>query len=92
MKELYNKPFSQNFDEIKTLTGKLNILEQDYSSDAVLSKINNYYKNQKQIFQKLSNSLKNYYRNFQVVCQNLEEISKSFEELKNLNNDINIEA
>ncbi len=91
MKELYNKPFSQTFEDIKTSNGKLNILQQDNSSDSFLTKVNTYYKSQKQIISKLSYALKNYYRNVQTVCQNLEEISKNFEELEKLTIDINIE-
>ena len=91
MKELYNKPFSQTFEDIKTSSGKLSVLQQDNSSDTFLTKVNTYYKSQKQIIGKLSNALKNYYRNVQTVCQNLEEISKNFEELEKLTIDINME-
>ena len=91
MKELYNKPFNQNFEDIKTINGKVNTLLQDIDSDIFFSKINSFYTNQKQVFKRLTNSLKNFYHNAQTVCQNLEEISKSFEELEKLNKDINIE-
>ena len=91
MKELYNKPFNQNFEDIKTINGKVNTLLQDIDSDVFFSEINSFYANQKQVFKRLTNSLKNFYHNAQTVCQNLEEISKSFEELEKLNKDINIE-
>ena len=91
MKELNSKSFNQNFEDIKTLTGKINVLQQDAESDEFLSKVSTFYKNQKQILCKLSNSLKNLYRNTQTVCQNLEEIAKSFEELEKINNNMNIE-
>ena len=91
MKELNSKSFNQSFEDIKTLTGKVNILQQDTESDAFLSKVSVYYKNQKQIFSKLSTSLKNLYRNTQTVCQNMEEIGKCFEELEKINNNMNIE-
>ena len=91
MKELYNKPFNQNFEDIKTINGKVSTLLQDVDSDGFFSKINSFYTNQKQVFKRLTNSLKNFYHNAQTVCQNLEEISKSFEELEKLNKDINIE-
>ena len=91
MKELYNKPFNQNFEDIKTINGKVNTLLQDIDSDIFFSEINSFYTNQKQVFKRLTNSLKNFYHNAQTVCQNLEEISKSFEELEKLNKDINIE-
>ena len=91
MKELYNKPFNQNFEDIKTINGKVNTLLQDIDSDVFFSEINSFYTNQKQVFKRLTNSLKNFYHNAQTVCQNLEEISKSFEELEKLNKDINIE-
>ena len=85
MKELNSKSFNQTFEDIKTLNGHVKILQQDNKSDKYLSRVSIFYKNQKQIFIKLSNSLKNFYRNTQTVCQNLEEISKSFEELESLN-------
>ena len=85
MKELNSKSFNQTFEDIKTLSGHVKILQQDNKSDKYLSRVSIFYKNQKQIFIKLSNSLKNFYRNTQTVCQNLEEISKSFEELESLN-------
>ena len=91
MKELASKSLSHNFEDIKTLDGKVNILIQDDESDAFLSNINNFYKNQKQIFSKLSNSLKSFYKNAQIMCQNLEDIAKSFEELEKINLEINIE-
>lgn len=91
MKELSSKSLSHNFEDIRTMSGKVNILEQDNDTDSFLSKVNNFYKNQKQIFSKLSKAIKNYYKNAQIVCQNLEEIGKSFEELEKLSVDINIE-
>lgn len=91
MKELYNKPFNQNFEDIKTINGKVNTLSQDIDSDIYFSKINSFYTNQKQVFKRLTNSLKNFYHNAQTVCQNLEEISKSFGELEKLNKEMNIE-
>ena len=91
MKELYNKPFNQNFEDIKTMNGKVNTLSQDIDSDIFFSKINSFYTNQKQVFKRLTNSLKNFYHNAQTVFQNLEEISKSFGELEKLNKEINIE-
>ena len=91
MKELYNKPFNQNFEDIKTINGKVNTLSQDIDSDIFFSKINSFYTNQKQVFKRLTNSLKNFYHNAQTVCQNLAEISKSFGELEKLNKEMNIE-
>ena len=90
MKELYNKPFNQNFEDIKTINGKVNTLSQDIDSDIFFSKINSFYTNQKQVFKRLTNSLKNFYHSAQTVCQNLEEISKSFGELEKLNKEMNI--
>ena len=91
MKEIYNKPFSQNFEDIKTINGKVNTLIQDIDSEIFFSKINSFYENQKQVLKKLSNSLKNFYHNTQTLCQNLEEIYKSFEELEKLNINVHIE-
>ena len=85
MKELNNHTISQNFDDTKTLSGKLNILEDDYACEKYLTNIFNFCKSKKQIFSKLNSALKSYCRNISSACQNLEEISKSFEELHNLN-------
>ena len=90
MKEISNKSFNQNSEEIKTINGKAYLLKQDNNTDIFFSKIYNYYKNQKQALKKLSNSLKNYYKNVQNLCQNLEEISKSFDELKTLHKTLNL--
>ena len=91
MKELSSKQFSQYFEDIKTFNGKVNLLQHDNNSDMFLSKINNFYKTQKHVFSKLTNALKNYYRNTLTVCQNLDEIVKCFEELANINIDMDIE-
>ena len=90
MKELNNYTSPSNFDDIKTLTGKVNTLENDYSCDQYITNIFHFSKNQKNIFNKLSNSLKIYCRHISGACQNLEEISKSFEELYKLNSDLKL--
>ncbi len=85
MKELNNYSYPHNFDETKTVTGKVNTLENDYSCDKYLTNIFNFFKAQKHIFIKLNSSLKTYCRLIASACQSLEEISKNFEELHNLN-------
>lgn len=90
MKELNNYNAPHNFDEIKTLTGKITTLLDDYSTDKFINSINNFCKSEKQVFNKLSNSLKIYCRHITEACKSLEEVSKSFEELHNLNIDIEI--
>ena len=85
MKELNNFTISQNFDDLKTLSGKTNVLDNDYTCDNYLSNIFNFFKAQKVIYNKLINNLKSYCRHISSACQNLEEVSKSFEELHNLN-------
>ena len=85
MKELNNYTPPTNFDDIKTLTGKVYTLENDYKCDQYITNILNFSKNQKNIFNKLSNSLKNYCRHISAACQNLEEVYKCFEELHKLN-------
>ena len=90
MKELNNYTYPQNFDDIKTLDGKVYNLETDYSCDKYLTTLFLFCKSQKNLFTKLSNSLKLYCRNMSAACQNLEEISKCFEELYTLNKNIEI--
>ena len=90
MKELNSYTPSHNFDDIQTLSGKLNILDEDYASDKYLTTIGNFCKSQKNLFNKLNISLKSYFENISLACQSLEEISKSFEELFELNAGIEI--
>ena len=85
MKELNNYTYSSNFKDIKTLSGKLKILDNENVCDKYISSIGNFCKSQKQIFNRLNSSLKSYYRNISSACQNLEEISKCFEELHTSN-------
>jgi hypothetical protein len=90
MKELNNYTYPSNFDDTKSVLGKVNTLENDYSCDTYLTNIFNFFKAQKQIFLKLNSALKSYCRLIASACQNLEEIAKSFEELHNLNANIEI--
>ena len=87
MKELNNYNSPQNFDDLKTLTGKIKTLEDNYSVDQYFTSLSNFSRNQKQIYTKLNNSIKMYCRYISSACQSLEEISKSFGELHNLNLD-----
>ena len=87
MKELNNYNSPQNFDDLKTLTGKIKTLEDNYSVDQYFTSLSNFCRTQKQIYTKLNNSIKMYCRYISSACQSLEEISKSFGELHNLNLD-----
>ena len=90
MKELNNYIYPSNFEDTKSVSGKVYTLENDYSCDKYLTNVFNFFKAQKQIFLKLNSALKSYCRLIASACQNLEEISKSFEELYNLNANIEI--
>ena len=90
MKELNNYTPSPNFDNIQTLSGKLNLLDDDYASEKYLTTIGNFCKSQKNLFNKLNIALKSYCENISLACQSLEEISKCFEELFELNAGIEI--
>ena len=84
MKELNNIVPSQYCEDIKTLSGKLTVLYDDYNEN-YYTNLNNYYKLQYQVLTRLNYNMKNFYRNMTIACMNLEEVYKDFETLNILN-------
>jgi sorting nexin-7/30/sorting nexin-8 len=87
MKELTTFIPSQYIEDIKTLSGTLNLLEDD-GNDQYYKNISNYFKLQSQLFERMNYNLKNYYYNTEAACANLEEVQKDFETLASLNSKV----
>ena len=84
VKELNSIIPSQYCEDLKALEGKITILNDDFNENYYIN-INNYYKLQYQILNRLNYNLKNFYKNITMACMNLEEVHKDFETLNILN-------
>ena len=71
-------------EDLKTLSGKI-IAIDDESNEKYYTNINNYFRLQIQIYNRLNYNLKCYYRNINYACRNLEEVQKDFDNLEKLN-------
>ena len=87
VKELNNIIPSQYCEDLKSLEGKITILNDDFNENYYIN-INNYFKLQYQILNRLNNNLKYFYKNITNACGNLEEVHKDFETLNVLNNKV----
>ena len=84
IKELNNIIPSQYFEDIKSIEGKINILNDDFNENYYIN-INNYFKLRYQILNRLNYNFNSFYINIIMVCKNLEEVHKDFETLNILN-------
>ena len=84
IKELNNIVPSQYCEDLKTVSGKLTVLYDDFNEN-YYTNLNNYYKLQYQVLTRLNYNMKNFYRNMTMACMNLEEVHKDFETLNILN-------
>ena len=84
IKELNSIVPSQYCEDLKTLSGKLTVLYDDYNEN-YYTNLNNYFKLQYQVLTRLNYNMKNFYRNITMACMNLEEVQKDFETLNILN-------
>ena len=87
MKEMNSIIFSNYIQDIKTLSGKITVID-DENNEKYYTNINNYFKLQIQIFNRLNYNLKCYYRNINTACRNLEEVQKDFDTLEKLNSKV----
>ena len=71
-------------EDLKTLSGKI-IAIDDENNEKYYTNINNYFRLQIQIYNRLNYNLKCYYRNINYACRNLEEVQKDFDNLEKLN-------
>ena len=89
IKELNNIVISQYCEDLKTISGKLTVLYDDYNENYYIN-LNNYYKLQYQVLTRLNYNMKNFYRNMTMACMSLEEVHKDFETLNILNSKVKI--
>ena len=87
IKELNSIVPSQYCEDLKTLSGKLTVLYDDYNEN-YYTNLNNYYKLQYQVLTRLNYNMKNFYRNMTMACMNLEEVYKDFDTLNVLNSKV----
>ena len=71
-------------EDLKTLTGKLTVID-DEENEKYFVNITNYFRLQGQLFDRLNYNMKNFYENISAACLNLEEVQKDFETLHLLN-------
>ena len=89
IKELNNIVTAQYCEDLKTISGKLTVLYDDYNENYYIN-LNNYYKLQYQVLTRLNYNMKNFYRNMTMACMSLEEVHKDFETLNILNSKVKI--
>ena len=87
IKELNSIIPSQYFEDLKSIEGKINILNDDFNEN-YYTNINNYFKLQYQILNRLNYNFNSFYKNIIMACKNLEEVHKDFETLKILNSKV----
>ena len=87
IKELNSIVPSQYCEDLKTLSGKLTCLYDDYNENYYIN-LNNYFKLQYQVYTRLNFNMRSFYKNMTVACMNLEEVHKDFETLKILNSKV----
>ena len=84
MKELSSKIQSAYVEDVRTLSGKLQIVD-DENNEKYYMNINNYFRLQYQLLERLNFNLKQYYYNTAAACNTLDNIQKDFETLHLLN-------
>ena len=89
MKELNSYIPSHYCEDLKTLEGKIYILNDDFNENYYIN-INNYLILRYQILSRLNNNLKNYFLDQTKACMDLEEVQKDFETLNILNKKVKL--
>ena len=91
MKEANNNiPAPLYIEEVKTLTGKVKIFNDNSLNDQYFSNVQNYFKLQNQLLEKLNEDLKYFYKTMGAAVTNLENVQKDFEFLHLLNNQVHM--
>ena len=91
IKEMNSIICSDYIQDMKTLSGKVLVID-DENNEKYYTNINNYFKLQIQIYNRLNYNLKSYYRNINYACKNLEEVQKDFDTLDKLNTKVQMKA
>jgi hypothetical protein len=87
MKEMTSYIPSPYVEDMKTLTGKIQIV-YDEDNDKYYKNIQNYFRLQTQLFERLNYNMKTFYTNINEACLSLDEVQKDFETLHMLNSRI----
>lgn len=86
MKELSSYQPSPYIEEFKTFSGTVTISSgEEDENEKYFTNINNYFRIQTQLFDRLNFNLKSFYNNLSNTCTNLEDVQKDFETLHLLN-------
>ena len=84
IKEMNSLICSDYIQDIKTLSGKVLVVDNE-ENEKYYANINNYFKLQIHIYNRLNYNLKGYYRTINYACKCLEEVQKDFDTLEKLN-------
>ena len=91
MKEANNiLPPPLYIEDIKTLTGKVKIVINSGLDEQYFANVQNYFKLQNQLFEKLNDDLKDFYKMMNVAFTSLENVQKDFEFLHLLNSQVHM--
>ena len=91
MKEINNLPLPPMYiEDIKTLSGKIKIFNDNNLNDQYFSNVQNYFKLQNQLLEKLNEDLKFFYKTMNAAVTNLENVQKDFEFLHLLNSQVHM--
>ena len=91
MKEVNNLPAPPMYiEDIKTLSGKVKIFNDNSLNEQYFSNVQNYFKLQNQLLEKLNEDLKFFYKTMNAAVSNLENVQKDFEFLHLLNSQVHM--
>ena len=91
MKEANNNVIEPLYiEDIKTLTGKVKISFDNSLNEQYFSNVQNYFKLQNQLLEKLNEDLKEFYKMMNAAVTNLENVQKDFEFLHLLNSQVHM--
>ena len=91
MKETNNFPAPPLYiEDIKTLSGKVKIFIDNNLNDQYFGNVQNYFKLQNQLLEKLNEDLKFFYKMMNAAVTNLENVQKDFEFLHLLNSQVHM--
>ena len=91
MKEINNIPCEPMYiEDIKTLTGKIKIFNDNNINEQYFSNVQNYFKLQNQLLEKLNEDLKYFYKTINTAVAHLENVQKDFEFLHLLNSQVHM--
>jgi len=91
MKEINNLPLPPMYiEDIKTLSGKIKIFNDNNLNDQYFSNVQNYFKLQNQLLEKLNEDLKFFFKTMNAAVTNLENVQKDFEFLHLLNSQVHM--